>query len=372
LDKLIYLDNAATIKPSEAVVQCVAESCDKYYYNPMAGYNGAVGVDKQIEAVKAEFASVLGVEKSTLHFTSGATESNNWALIKGHKQKNGIVVTSLAEHPSVYNVVKHMQSSGVEVFFVPLKFDGTVDIQKLKECICGKTVSIVSIVHTCGQTGAINDIKQVVKVVKQNSQTTLVHSDGVQAFGKFNYNLLDLGVDLYTVSVHKLGGLKGLGILYIKKGLSIAPILFGGADNQLRVGTPNTTAILSSGIALKEYIAKPRDEYVEMRRILIEELDTLQGVKINGNGVAHIVSLSIEGIKAEVLQSCLDSVGVVVGVGSACNTKRSQNRVLSAMGLDNSLVESSIRISFGPHNTVKEIQTASKKIVEQVNRLRQG
>ncbi|MCL2599267.1 MAG: aminotransferase class V-fold PLP-dependent enzyme, partial [Firmicutes bacterium] len=227
----IYLDNAATMKPSGAVLGSLVEDAADCFCNPMAAYPTASRVRGRMDLVKQALAQAWGVDKSTLCFLSGATEANNWVLTKGHKQKNACIVCSMSEHPSVYNVVAHLQATGSRVQYVTLDNKGRVDLDSLEHILSTTQVSLVSVMHLCGQTGAINDIARIVGLVKASNPSTLVHSDGVQAFGKFDCNLLALGVDFYTVSMHKVGGLKGVGVLYCKQGLHLAPLLFGGSGD---------------------------------------------------------------------------------------------------------------------------------------------
>lgn len=370
LSDIIYLDNAATVQPYQQVLQNFVDTNSSTYYNPMASYPQAAVVHKAIEQNKQSIADTLCVDKDTLYFTSGATESNNWALTKGHKQKQASIVTSVAEHESVLTPINQLKNSGSNTIIIPLDSIGRVDLQQFAQLIANHPISLVSVIHVCGQTGAINDIQEIVKLTKKQNPNALVHSDGVQAFGKIEYNLQDLGVDLYTLSLHKLGGLKGLGLLYIKKGIHLAPFLFGGTGGYAnRAGTPNTPAILSSGLALGLYQSKSYQEYQQMRQMAINILQKVDNTKINGNGIPHILNVSFEGIKAEVLQNAL-SDKVIIGIGSACNPKHTQNQVLQSMGLSKQQIQGSIRISFGPHNTTDQVKKAAEYIATTVNQLR--
>ena len=229
---------------------------------------------------------------------------------------------------------------------MPLQSDGRIDIDKLYDLLDENT-SLVSIIHCSNETGVINDLKAISSAIKSKCRNALFHSDGVQALCKTNNKVGELGVDMYSLSAHKIGGMKGIGALYIKKGVSLQPYIAGGGQEYgMRSGTENVAGILSFAAAVKNYENKFNAQRAQtLRNIFISVLSNCD-VKINGTATGSncILSLSIKGIKAEVLQHMLSDKGVLIGLGSACSSKSRNNRVLSAMGVSPKLIEGSIRI----------------------------
>ncbi len=367
---MIFLDNASTTRPCPAMPDIV-NSVSEMYYNPSALYGEALKVKNMLENARKEIAGFLGAEKNEIFFTSCATESNNWAYEKGIKNKKGNIVVSSSEHASGYESALVQKSKGIEVRFVALNKDGSVNEDDLFDKIDENTC-FVSIIHCSNETGTLNDISKISHKIKELNPKIVIHSDGVQAFLKYNFGLKELGVDLYSVSAHKIGGFKGIGALFVRNGLNIAPFVVGGGqENGLRSGTENVAGILGFAEAAKYFSHNyNRDAIRQMRECLINELTPLN-VKINGNDKAEsILSVTIPGIKAEILQHMLSDKGVLIGLGSACSSRSRNNRVLSAIGLNPKEIEGSIRLSLGLENNMEQIKEAAKLIKTDITTLR--
>ncbi len=367
---MIFLDNASTTKPC-ATLSDIYNLATEFYFNPSALYGEGLKTKNIIEEARKTIASLLGAERDEIYFTSCATESNNWAFERGIKNKKGNIVVSSSEHASGYECAMMQKSKGIDVRFAKLNSDGTIDEDDLFSKIDENTC-FVSIIHCSNETGVLNDISKIAEKIKKIYPRTIVHSDGVQAFLKYNYNLKELGVDLYSISAHKIGGLKGIGALFIRRGLTIPPLLSGGGQERgLRSGTENVFGILSFAEAAKFYKQHyNRDLILQMRRYMAENL-ALLNVKINGNDSAHsILSITIPGIKAEILQHMLSDKKILIGLGSACSSRSRNNRVLSAIGLTPKEIEGSIRISFGIDNDLEQIIYATRIIKEEIVKLR--
>ena len=371
MEKIIFLDNASTTPLCEDAKKGIEFAVNKYY-NPSALYGEALSVKNEIENARAVIAKRLGASANEIFFTSCATESNNWVFESGFKNKKGNIVVSSMEHASVYQCAMRQKSRGADVRFVPLQSDGRIDIDKLYDLLDENT-SLVSIIHCSNETGVINDLKAISSAIKSKCRNALFHSDGVQALCKTNNKVGELCVDMYSLSAHKIGGMKGIGALYIKKGVSLQPYIAGGGQEYgMRSGTENVAGILSFAAAVKNYENKFNAQRAQtLRNIFISVLSNCD-VKINGTATGSncILSLSIKGIKAEVLQHMLSDKGVLIGLGSACSSKSRNNRVLSAMGVSPKLIEGSIRISTGIDTTEQDATNAAEIIKQEIYTLR--
>lgn len=374
-DKLIYLDSAATT----AVDKSIAEIALKYYtddfYNPSSLYKQAHVVKRQLEDAAARIGRLLGADGGDIVFTSCATESNNYALECGYKNKKGNLVISGGEHASVYEKAMNIKSGGRDVRIVPLKPDGRVDGEKLLAAVDENT-ALVSVIHVSNETGAINDAADLCKRVKDKNKRAVFHSDGVQAFCKLNIDLQSTGIDLYSVSAHKVGGLKGVGALYVKKGFNMKPFIVGGGQQgNRRSGTENVGGIVSFAAAAELYKSKAacfnaKAVYNYLVTQIKSELDyaIINGSADSGN--CYILSVSFPGIKGEVLAHMLEEKGILIGLGSACSTHVKQSRVHLQLGLSQKETEGSIRISLSPDNTVDEIKYAASELMAAVKKLK--
>jgi len=358
----IFFDNASTTKVADEIINEIRQLNEDYYYNPSSLYSCGRKCRKVIEDCRKDILEILGAERgANLVFTGSATEANNMALFGSVKKNTRKILVSMGEHPSVYNTALELKNRGHNVVFVNLDKSGCVDvydyISKLDE-----TVDLVSIMHVNNETGAINDIEYLVNLAREANPNVIFHCDGVQAVGKVDIDLGVLGVDLYTMSGHKVHGLRGIGALYIKNDKKIKPIIFGGnQENGLRSGTENLMGIVSLKMAIKKACKNLKHNqncYKNLKKRLVENLN-LSGVKYrlfsNENCVDNIVSIGFEKCRAETILNMLSDEGIFVGNGSACSSKKSGNRVLENMGVGASDIEGNLRISFCEYNSVEEI-----------------
>ncbi len=374
---MIYLDNAATTKPYKEVAELINHINENEYFNPSALYGKGADAKALVERSRAEIAEILGVLPAEIYFTSGATEADNWAVTSGFKNKKGNIVVSAGEHSAIYETSLNLKNKGFEVRFAPLNADGTVNREKFAELVDENT-SLVSVIHYSNETGAINDIFALAKLSKTKNKKALFHSDGVQAFCKNKSELKYSDVDMYSISAHKIGGVKGCGALYVKKGVNLSPLIFGGGqESNMRSGTENTAAIAAFGTAAKIYA----DEYDEKNMRILKEtfLQTLKdsGIEYKLNSdfdhtCSAITSISFAGLNSEILQRLSAAENVLIGLGSACASKLRSNRVLSETGLSQRDISGSIRISFSPRNTAEEVRRAATIIAEKIKNLRSG
>ena len=366
---MIYLDNAATTKPNEKAIQKAEKFLLTKYFNPSAMYRE--GFVLQGELKKARSALLFGVADESAFevvFTSCGTEANNQAIFTYARRGNA--VTTKGEHSAVSAPFDELKTRGVlEPRFAPLQKDGRVDIEKLLALIDDKT-SFVSVMHVSNETGAINDINAIAKLVKQKNPRTIFHSDGVQAYGKIPFKL-GKAVDLYSVSAHKIGGLKGVGALIKRKSLVLSPYIFGGGqETGRRSGTENVFGIKQFGFVAEKKLKSVKTD-IENMRILREKLwDTLDKdiyTRISSlDSSPYILTLSAVGLRGEVLLHMARDKGLLIGTGSACssNSKTRYNKVLLACGYDEKTVDGAIRLSFSTATTSEEIVQAGNILNE--------
>ncbi len=366
---VIYLDNAATTKPY--LDWAAPHHAENAWYNPSAAYKNAEAVFSEIKGVRALLLKSLGLEDGTCVFTSGGTEANNMAVLSGMR-KGAHYITSTIEHPSVYVMFKHLEQQGAEVDFVAprnLVIEPDDVAARVRE-----NTALVSIMHVNNETGALNDIKAIREAVRAKNQSTLFHADGIQALLKTPVSITDLGVDYYTVSAHKIHGLKGTGALLAKQGRRVSPVLLGGSqESVLRAGTENTLGIQAFGDALRRGLER-KDAYVHvqaLRTSLVVGLKQIEGAVVNEPKafVPHIVSVSFEGLRAEVLVRTLGESGICIGTGAACSRGK-VSRVLLESGIKRSLAEGTVRISMSGDNTTDDIQICLESLKNAAGQLR--
>ena len=370
---MIYLDNAATTRPFESVIRKMDEFYKELYYNPSALYKQAAEVESVIEKTRDDISDALG-GGGRVYFTSCATESNAWVYASGVKNKKGNVVVSAGEHASGFENAQALISRGTEVRFVNLTRDGTVDIKDFENKVDENT-SLVSVIHCSNETGAINDIGALSRIVKRKSRQALFHSDGVQAFGKIAVNCKSCGIDLYSISAHKIGGPKGIGGLWVRDGLHPAPFLRGGGqENGYRSGTENTAGIIGFGEALKCFSSIDANKISAIRKLFYDRITLHDTISVRESAVQspYILSFAVHGTKAEQLQRMLSEHDILIGLGSACASRSRKNRVLSAMGLPPTQIEGSVRLSFGAENLTDDIGYAIETLLKCVDSLQTG
>lgn len=374
----IYLDNAATTRAYPEVAQAVYDMLTKHYGNPSSLHKKGMEAEQYIKKAREQIALALKCQPQELYFTSGGTEASNLALFgaaEAGKKRGNRIITSKIEHSSVLNAFKALEERGFEVCYLNVTQEGIIDINQLAELSNYKTI-LVSIMHVNNETGVIQPIDEVVRMVRKNSPNAIIHTDLVQSFLKTGFKPTVAGVDMASISAHKLHGPKGVGAVYIKKGRVIRPMMFGGGhENGIRPGTENVPGIVGFGKAVELSVANNLADINRISRLreqLIAGLNNIDGVAINGSGCApHIINASFNGIKAEVLLHALEAKNVYVSSGSACSSnKPSPSHVLTAMGVGRRQIDGAIRFSLSAMNTDEDIAGCLKELATEIKALR--
>ncbi len=369
---MVYLDNSATTPICNKALETLVKYSSENYYNPSAIYLQGVSVNSDIESAKQTITNALGVKyNNNLIFTSGATEANNLAILGAYRKSFKKMLFSVGEHPSVYNVALELKKRGVDVDFVKLQQNGEIDYIDLENKL-NKEVSFISIMLVNNETGAINDIHRVFELKNKYCPDAILHSDGVQAFGKIKINLDFLGVDLFTVSAHKIFGPKGIGALFVKNKNLLNPIIFGGGQEYgIRSGTENVGAIMAFKSAVDDF-GNIKDNYNHVSKCVDAFLGELKTINclINSHHSPYVLSLSFCGINGETLVHMMEKRDILISRGSACSSKKSGNRILENMGLTNEQTLGSIRISFSKNTTIEDAIFAGKTLYECYNELK--
>lgn len=363
---MIYFDHAATSKPLDSALKSAERYLTECFYNPSARYAGARDVSVALEGARdTVLKSITDGMRYSLVFTSGGTEADNTAIFSAAKRGN--IVTDEGEHAAVYESFKAFQAAGGEARFAPLNRDGSVNAERLLSLVDEKT-TLVSVLHVNNETGAINDINALAKRVKEKSPRCLFMSDGVQSYGKIPV-YLNGTIDFYTASAHKIGGVKGTGALFVKKGIALTPRLFGGGqEGGLRSGTENVYGAVCFAAAARERFSALEENAARLtalRELLWEKLDHNVFVRISPeNGSPYILTVAAKGRRGEVLQRILWEKGIAVGTGSACNSKKPFSRVIAACGYQNDVLGGVLRASFSPATTEEEIGACAQAMNE--------
>ena len=371
---MIYLDNAATTRVYDEAIKIMEKVCGEDYFNPSSTYPGGIAAKKIINDTRTVIAAALNCSPNSVYFTSCATEANNWALTCGLKNKKGNIVVGGGEHACVYECAKALKSSGMDVRFVPLDRNGRVTPDALAE-VMDENTGLVSVMHVSNETGVINDIALLAETAKSIAPRCVFHSDGVQAFLKTDNDVCKNGVDMYSLSGHKVGAPKGVGALYISPKLNIRPFIYGGGqESGLRSGTENVAGIAALGVAVKVYNEHHNVKSInDNHNLLLNELKKIPDVKIIAEiapNTGMITAFTALGTKAEIIQTLCAADGVIIGRGSACSSKHSGNRVLSEMGLTQKEIDGALRIGLSPETTSDEILRAVDVIKTNIAKLR--
>ena len=362
---MIYLDNAATTKALPEVIKEYSKYAGELYFNPSAIYHEGVSVKACIEDAKSTILKALGTNNGNIIFTSSATESNNLAIFGSYRSNFKKVIFSIEEHPSVYNVALELKNRGINVDFCPLSTNGQVDYEKLEQML-DEDVGFISIMHVSNETGAINDLKRIYDIKMRKCPKAIFHVDGVQAFSKVKVNLDYFGIDLYTISGHKIFGPKGVSALFVRNGIVLKPIMFGGGqENNIRSGTENVPAIMGLKVAVQN-IGDIKSHFEYVRSLKDKFIDNLSGIACTFNTTnensPYILSISFKGVKGETLVHMMEQYGILISTGSACSSKKAGNRVLEALDINHNDIIGSVRVSFSRYNTMEEVDFASKTL----------
>ncbi|MGN0808211.1 MAG: cysteine desulfurase family protein [Candidatus Coproplasma sp.] len=367
---MIYLDNAATTKPDCECLKKAEKYLTEYFYNPSALYAEGYALHRELEETRKNILNTVANDANfELIFTSCGSEADNHALFCGGKRGN--VVTTLGEHSAIISCANELNQRGIEVRFAPLNSDGGVNIDELLKLVDSKT-SLVSVIHVNNETGAINDINSIAKRVKAINPNALFHSDGVQAFGKIPFKMCK-EIDLYSISAHKIGALKGCGALIKRKNLSLKPFIYGGGQEKgLRSGTENVFGIKVFEYAAQKKYSSLYENYEKVKGFkqrLIDLLDkNLFKIVSSDNSSPYILSVIALGVRGEIILHEVNDKGLIIGTGSACssNEKKRYSRVILACGINEELADGVLRLSFSSETTIEEIEDAAKILNETV------
>ena len=374
---MIYLDNSATTRTLDAAAEAAAKYMRQDFFNPSAAYSPAVEAERAVNAARSRLASMIHAAPEEIIYTSGGTESNNTAIFGPLKARRGTgrIIVGATEHPSVYSAIMTLKGP-YNITEARVDSTGTQDVNSLMSAL-SNDVAFVSIMHVNNETGAINDIPSIYKAVKQRAPGAIMHVDGVQGFLKVPFDARYC--DMYSISGHKFHAPKGVGALYIKRGVRFAGgQIGGGQERNLRSGTTNTPGIMGMDAAIEYYQAnldEIRRKLMQMKLRLAKNLSFIRDAYINGPepslGAPHILNVSFLGIRGEVLLHALEEKGIYVSTGSACSAhKKGKNRILNAMGVVGDGQEGAIRFSICPFNTEDEMDITADVIEEQLAFLR--
>lgn len=362
----VYLNNAATTKVDGRVLFKMSKYYSELFENPMtSNYSPlAKNVEDEIEIARENVAKLINAKKEEIYFTSGGTESDNWA-IKGiassNWDKKGEIISTPIEHMAIIKTLETVKKWGFEIKFIPVDKYGMVDPNDLKRLITKKTI-LVSIMHANNEIGTIEPIEEIGKICKENG--VIFHTDAVQSACHIDIDVDKMNVDSLSISAHKFYGPKGVGALYIRKGINISPFMDGGhQENELRSGTHNSPGIIGLGEAVRIGINEMEEEkknIIFLRKMIEEKLKTIEGIRINGhpdNRLPNNLSITIDKVNAETMLTYLAINGIIVSLGAACSAKeKTSSHVLKAIGLSYELAHNTLRISLGKFNYVKEIE----------------
>lgn len=377
----VYLDNSATTRCFDEVAQLTHKILCEHYGNPSSMHHKGVEAEQYVRDARETLAKILKVSEKEILFTSGGTESDNIALIgtamANHRRGRHLITTRI-EHPAVLQPMAYLQNQGFEVTYLPVDKEGRIRLQDLERAIRQDTI-LVSIMHTNNEIGSIQPIAEAGALIKRCNPQTLFHVDAVQGFGKFRIYPKKMQIDMLSVSAHKIHGPKGIGFLYVREGAKVNPIMYGGGQQKgMRSGTENVAGIAGMAMAA-EMVYRDLDRDMEkmygLRDMLISGASRIEGIKVNGcpgrEGTAHIVSLSVPGVRSEVLLHALEERGIYVSAGSACAAHKPQpSATLKAIGVEKELLESTIRFSLSVFTTKEEIEYTVQALCEMVPMLR--
>lgn len=379
---IVYLDNSATTRPRDRVIEEINYMLKESYGNPSSLHRLGFEAEKKVEEARKIIANFLRVKNDEIYFSSGGTESNNIAIqgmINKYKRQGNHIITTSIEHPSVLNIMKHYSASGFDITYLNVDKNGFIDLTELKNSLRESTI-LVSIMLVNNEIGTIEPIDKVRNIMNENESKALLHVDGIQSFGKVPVDINSWKVDTFSFSGHKIYGPKGVGGLYIRKGLQIDPLVFGGNQEYgLRSGTENVPGIVGMGEAVKimnENFSKEREYVEQLKKYFIDRVQNeITDIKVNSpvrdDFSPYITNISFVGVRGEVLLHYLEDVGVYVSTASACSSHgKGKSHVLKAIGLNDNQIEGTIRFSFSYLNTKEEIDYVIEELKKSVDEIR--
>ena len=376
---MVYFDNAATTKLDKNVLESMLPYLTDSYGNPSSIYKLAQENRIAIENARSSIASIFNAKPNEIYFTSGGTESDNWALkciAQAYQKKGKHIITSSIEHHAVLHSCKYLETQGFRVTYLPVDKDGLIDLEKLKESICDDTI-LISIIFANNEIGTIQPIEEIGKIAHEHN--IIFHTDAVQAVGSVAINVEKMNIDAMSLSAHKFYGPKGIGALYLHKNVKIIPFMDGGAQEfSKRGGTENVPGIIGMAKALEiayENLDENNIFLTKLRDKLIENiLENVPHCRLNGHRYKRLpnnVNISFEFIEGESLLLLLDSKGFFASSGSACTSgSLDPSHVLLAIGLPHEIAHGSLRITLGKYNTSKEVDSFLAELPEIIKKLR--
>ncbi len=373
-----YFDNAATTRVAPEVQDIIKQVMDVDYGNPSSRHQKGVDAGQYIKEAQEIIAKTLKVDAKEILFTSGGTESNNLALIGAalaNQRQGRHIISTRIEHASVYNPLLFLQEQGYEITFLPVDADGIVDMEALEQAIRTDTI-LVSTMLVNNEIGAIEPVEAIGKLVKSKNPNTLFHVDAIQAYGKMKISPKRCKIDMLSVSGHKIHGPKGVGFLYIRDKVKLKPIIYGGGQqHDLRSGTENVPGIAGLGQAAKLIYTNHTEKMEQLRQVkntFIQGVEQLEGIQNHSGEAPHIASISFQGVqRGEVLLHALEARGVYCSSGSACSSNHPAiSGTLKAIGLEEDLLNATLRFSFSVHSTVEEAEYAVQVIAEELPKIR--
>lgn len=378
----VYLDNSATTKAFDAVGDLVRKVMCEDYGNPSSLHRKGMEAEQYVRSARETFAKILKVQEKEIFFTSGGTESDNLALIgtaRAYKRRGNHLITTAIEHPAILNTMRYLEDEeGFRVTYLPVDQYGRVKLSALREALCKETI-LVSIMYVNNEVGSVQPVKEAAGIVKAYNREIIFHSDAVQGFGKYRIFPKREGIDLLTVSSHKIHGPKGMGALYISDKVKIRPIVFGGEQQKnIRSGTENVPGIAGFALAAKMVYSDLEEKSARMRKLkerFIEGIRQVDHVSVHGlpdeTSAPHIVSVGIAGIRSEVLLHTLEEKGIYVSSGSACSSNHPGiSGVLKGIGVEREYLDATLRFSLSEFTTEEEIDYTLKTLYNCIPMLR--
>ena len=381
-----YFDNSATTRVLDSVKDIVVKTMTEDYGNPASKHRKGMEAEQYIREARKIIADSMKVQEKEILFTSGGSESNNMALICtawANQRAGKHIISTAIEHPSVYNPLGVLEELGFEVTILPVDHDGHISLKELEEAIRPDTI-LVSTMYVNNEVGAVEPVEEISRVIKAKNPSALYHVDAIQAYGKYVIRPKKQGIDLLSVSSHKIHGPKGVGFLYIRSGVKIKPLIYGGGQQAgMRSGTENVPGVAGVGAAVKEMYtdhAEKIQKLIGLKDYMTDRLGEIEGTVINSKkgeaSAPQIVSVSFEGVRSEVLLHALEDKGIYVSSGSACSSNHPGiSGTLKGIGVAQKLLDSTIRISFSIFNTKEEVDytiDVLKELVPVLRRYQRG
>lgn len=373
------MDNSATTRCSDRACQLMVDLLTKDYGNPSSLHMKGIEAERFVETAKKKIAKTLRVSEKEIIFTSGGTESNNLAIIgaaMANRRAGNHIITTSIEHASVENPMEFLKEQGFEITYLSVDENGIISLEELEEAVMEQTI-FVSMMQVNNEIGAIEPVAEAAELIKKKNPATLIHVDAIQSYGKMYIYPKKLGIDMLSVSGHKIHGPKGSGFLWVREKTKLKPLILGGGQQKgMRSGTENVPAIAGLGEAAEEIyenLDEKRAHLYGLKQRFIDGIEKLEGTHVNGktgeDSAPHIVSVSFEGIRSEVLLHSLEDRGIYVSSGSACSSnnhagKHKGSKTLRNIHLKENLLDSTLRFSFSVHTTEEEIDYALEVLGE--------